>query len=101
MQSDFAVPGLQLGIFFAHQCLHLFQGVHCLMLGLVEVFPPGNALEQLPTWDLNYHEIAVDLLLSKDSPKRESFIDVISCIFQTDVVKPVEEDCVASLYLGS
>lgn len=43
----------------------------------------------------------MDLLLSKDSLKRESFVDVISYIFQTDVVKPVKEDCVASLYLGS
>lgn len=59
------------------------------MLGLVEVFPPGNALNSLqPTMKL----------LSKDSPKRESFIHVVLYIFQIDVVKSVTEYCSFSLF---
>lgn len=43
----------------------------------------------------------MDLFFSKNSAERGRFIDVVSYVFQSDAVKPVEEDCVASLYLGS
>lgn len=36
----------------------------------------------------------------KDGLKGGSFIGIVLNTFQTDVVKPIEDNCVAPLYLG-